>query len=213
MPAENLDRRPGQPPAAASMVPYRLIVGLGNPGDAYAGTRHNIGFRGVDAVSSHCHIGLDRRRDGAVYGLGTVGKTPVALIKPMTYMNRSGEPTGSLMTHWCLTCRDMIVIHDDMDLAFGRIKIKKKGGDGGHRGIRSLIDVCGDDRFCRIRVGIGHSVAGSDAIDHVLGGFNAEEAAALEKVVTTARDAAIAIVCEGADAAMNRYNRRSPDNF
>jgi PTH1 family peptidyl-tRNA hydrolase len=107
----------------------------------------------------------------------------------------------------------MIVIHDDMDLAFGRIKIKKKGGDGGHKGIRSLIDVCGDDQFCRIRVGIGHSEDDDDAIDHVLGTFHDSDAAALESVIETARDAAIAVICEGADAAMNRFNRKESRQF
>jgi PTH1 family peptidyl-tRNA hydrolase len=106
----------------------------------------------------------------------------------------------------------MIVIHDDMDLAFGRIKIKTKGGDGGHRGIRSLVDVCGDHRFCRIRVGIGRSASDADAVDHVLGGFDASETAALGGIVDTVRDAAIAVLCEGAEVAMNRYNRRSSDN-
>jgi PTH1 family peptidyl-tRNA hydrolase len=99
-----------------------------------------------------------------------------------------------------------------MDLAFGRIKIKKKGGDGGHRGIRSLVDVCGDDRFCRIRVGIGRSEADSDAVDYVLEAFQSTETAALADAIETARDAAIAVLCEGAEVAMNRYNRRSSDN-
>jgi PTH1 family peptidyl-tRNA hydrolase len=106
----------------------------------------------------------------------------------------------------------MIVIHDDMDLAFGRIKIKTKGGDGGHRGIRSLVDACGDDRFCRIRVGIGRSAPDVDAVDHVLGGFDVSETAALGGIIDTVRDAAIAVLCEGAEVAMNRYNRRSSDN-
>jgi PTH1 family peptidyl-tRNA hydrolase len=192
--------------------PDRLIVGLGNPGPAYARTRHNIGFRVVDALSAHCRIRLDQVYSGAAYGLGTLCGHAVALVKPMTYMNRSGAPIGSLLTYWGLTCGEMIVIHDDMDLAFGRIKIKKKGGDGGHRGIRSLVDVCGDDRFCRIRVGIGRSEADGDAVDYVLGSFQNTETAALTSVIETARDAAIAVLCEGAEVAMNRYNRRSSDN-
>jgi PTH1 family peptidyl-tRNA hydrolase len=130
-----------------SLPPQRLIVGLGNPGPNYALTRHNIGFRGIDALSAHFRIALAHRRSGAVFGIGAACGLVVAMVKPMTYMNRSGVPTGALLTHWGLTCREILVIHDDMDLAFGRIKIKKKGGDGGHRGIRSLIDVCRDDRF------------------------------------------------------------------
>lgn len=193
--------------------PERLIVGLGNPGDDYALTRHNIGFRGVDALGLHYRISMAQRYGGAVFGIGTACGVTFALAKPMTYMNRSGAPTGSLLTLWGLTCREMIVIHDDMDLTFGRIKIKKKGGDGGHKGIRSLIDVCGDDRFCRIRVGIGHSEDDDDAIDHVLGVFHDSETAALSEVIETTRNAAIAIICEGADAAMNRFNRKESRQF
>jgi PTH1 family peptidyl-tRNA hydrolase len=196
-----------------SLPPQRLIVGLGNPGPNYALTRHNIGFRGIDALSAHFRIALAHRRSGAVFGIGAACGLVVAMVKPMTYMNRSGVPTGALLTHWGLTCREILVIHDDMDLAFGRIKIKKKGGDGGHRGIRSLIDVCRDDRFPRVRVGIGRSESDGDAIDHVLGAFSSKETAAVDGIVETIRDAAIAVICEGADAAMNRYNRRSSDNF
>ncbi len=196
-----------------SLRPERLIVGLGNPGDDYALTRHNIGFRGVDALAAHYRISLAQRRAGAAFGISTIGGVASALVKPMTYMNRSGVPAGSLLTLWGLTCREMIVIHDDMDLTFGRVKIKKKGGDGGHKGLRSLIDVCGDDRFCRIRVGIGHSEHGDDAIDHVLGVFLDSEATALGSVIETVRDAAIAVICEGADAAMNRFNRKESRQF
>ncbi|MFH1980797.1 MAG: aminoacyl-tRNA hydrolase [Pseudomonadota bacterium] len=196
----------------AQLLPDRLIVGLGNPGAAYALTRHSIGFRAVDAIGAGCRIEMDTHRDGAAFGIGRICGHSVALIKPMTYMNRSGVPTGSLLTQWGLTCREMIVIHDDMDLTFGRIKIKTKGGDGGHRGIRSLVDACGDDRFCRIRVGIGRSASDADAVDHVLGGFDEHETAALGGIIDTVRDAAIAVLCEGAEVAMNRYNRRSSDN-
>jgi len=196
----------------AQLLPDRLIVGLGNPGAAYAFTRHSIGFMVVDALSVHGRIVLGTMRNGAVFGIGAICGRGVALVKPMTYMNRSGAPAGLLLTQWGLTCREMIVIHDDMDLAFGRIKIKTKGGDGGHRGIRSLVDACGDDRFYRIRVGIGRSASDVDAVDHVLGGFDERETAALGGIIDTVRDAAIAVLCEGADVAMNRYNRRSSDN-
>jgi PTH1 family peptidyl-tRNA hydrolase len=166
----------------------------------------------IDALGPRNRIVPDTFRNGAAVGIGAICGQRVALVKPMTYMNRSGEPTGSLLVHWGLTCREMIVIHDDMDLAFGRIKIKTKGGDGGHRGIRSLVDACGDDRFCRIRVGIGRSAPDVDAVDHVLGGFDVSETAALGGIIDTVRDAAIAVLCEGAEVAMNRYNRRSSDN-
>jgi len=196
----------------ADVLPDRLIVGLGNPGAAYANTRHNIGFRVVDALGDHCRIPMDQFSGGAVFGIDTLCDQTVALAKPMTYMNRSGAPAGFLLMNWGLTCREMIVIHDDMDLAFGRIKIKKKGGDGGHRGIRSLVDVCGDDRFCRIRVGIGRSEADGDAVDYVLGSFQETETDALASAIETARGAVIAVLCEGAEVAMNRYNRRSSHN-
>ena len=164
-------------------------------------------------MAAHYRVSMTQRYSGAVYGIGAACGVAIALVKPMTYMNRSGAPTGSLLALWGLTCREMIVIHDDMDLTFGRIKIKKKGGDGGHKGIRSWIDVCGDDRFCRIRVGIGHSENDDDAIDHVLGEFHDSEATALNSVIETTRDAAIAVICEGADAAMNRFNRKESRQF
>lgn len=196
----------------ADVLPDRLIVGLGNPGAAYANSRHNIGFRVVDALRDHCRAPMDQFYSGAVFGLAALNGHTVALVKPMTYMNQSGAPAGFLLMNWGLTCREMIVIHDDMDLAFGRIKIKKKGGDGGHRGIRSLVDACGDDRFCRIRVGIGRSEAEGDAVDYVLGSFQHAETTALTNIIELAKDAAIAVLCEGAEVAMNRYNRRSSHN-
>jgi PTH1 family peptidyl-tRNA hydrolase len=189
-------------------LPSRLIVGLGNPGPAYADTRHNIGFMVLDALSTAHGIRVTESRCDALMGTGTIHRLPVTLAKPMTYMNRSGGPVRQLLDATDLTCRDIIVIHDDLDLAFGRLKITKKGGDGGHRGIKSIIDACGDDRFIRIRVGIGRSQADIDVVDHVLGNFTTEESTALTSIIENGRDAAVDLLCEGAEYAMNRYNRK-----
>ena len=189
-------------------LPSRLIVGLGNPGAEYAGTRHNIGFMVLDALADAHGIRLNENRCDALTGAGTIHRVPVTLAKPMTYMNRSGGPVRQLLDAMDATCGDIIVIHDDLDLAFGRLKITKKGGDGGHRGIKSIIDACGDDRFCRIRVGIGRSQADIDVVDYVLSDFSKEEATALTSIIEKGRDAAVDLLCEGAEYAMNRYNRK-----
>ena len=184
----------------------RLVAGLGNPGPEYAATRHNIGFMVADALAGHWGIGYTdggqcRRAVRAVSGGPTV-----ILAKPMAYMNRSGLPLLDIFRQFSLTCRDLVVIHDDLDLALGRLKIKKKGGDGGHKGLRSIMDALGGDDFIRIRVGIGRPDAGTTVLDHVLGDFSAEERAVLLPVVSRAREAAVTVLFDGIREAMARFN-------
>ena len=152
-----------------------VVVGLGNPGDKYGGTRHNVGFFVVDALSSEYSIPLDRRKFDASYGRGSVKGEEVILIKPQSYMNRSGIPIYRFIDYFEISHRNMLVIHDDIDLIYGRIKIKVKGGHGGHNGVRSIIDTLGDDNFTRLRVGIGRSENESNVTGHVLGRFRSDE--------------------------------------
>jgi PTH1 family peptidyl-tRNA hydrolase len=186
-----------------------VVAGLGNPGDKYRETRHNVGFFVVDALASEYAISLDRQKFNAFYGRGSVKGAEVILIKPQSYMNRSGYPIQRLVEYFGISHRNMLVIHDDIDLVYGRIKIKMKGGHGGHNGVRSIIDTLGDGNFTRLRVGIGRSEDESNVTGHVLGRFRPDEIKTLEQIVARSRDAVVAILCEGTREAMNRFNERT----
>ena len=186
-----------------------VVAGLGNPGDKYRETRHNMGFFVIDALSSEYAIPLVRRKFDAFYGRGSIKGREVILVKPQSYMNRSGIPICRLIEYFGIAHRNMLVIHDDIDLVYGRIKIKVKGGHGGHNGVRSIIDTLGDGDFIRLRVGIGRSENESNVTGHVLGRFQSDEKEVLEQIVTRSRDAAVTILCEGTREGMNRFNERT----
>ena len=137
----------------------------------------------------------------------------VWLIKPQGYMNRSGPPIDAFLKKQCISPQEILVIYDDIDLAFGRLKIKTKGGDGGHRGVRSLIDALKTEDFARLRLGIGRSEANDDVVDHVLGQFNGRERKQLETFIDRASEAAVAVLESGLNPAMNRFNRKSSMQF
>lgn len=185
----------------------KLVIGLGNPGKEYDMTRHNAGFMVVNKLALNFRISMDKNKFETIYGRGKIQGKDVILAKPMAFMNRSGSPVQRLANFYRISCEDLLIIHDDIDLAFGRIKIKEKGGDGGHKGIRSIIDAFGEGNFTRLRIGIGRSEAGADVVNHVLGRFNQEEKGFLDKIISTAMDAAVTILCEGAKEGMNRFNR------
>jgi PTH1 family peptidyl-tRNA hydrolase len=197
-------------PAIAVIVDIRqhLVVGLGNPGPAYASTRHNIGFMVVDRLVQK--FGLIDRSSGAdaVIAGGHISNVPLLVAKPMAYMNRSGGPVGDIVGTYGIQCEDMVVIHDDIDLAYERLKIKEKGGDGGHNGLRSLIDALGTDDFVRVRMGVGRPEADIGVVDYVLGRFDSNQRMTLEPFLSRGLEAVAAILCEGAKEAMNRFNRK-----
>jgi len=184
----------------------RLVVGLGNPGEAYTETRHNAGFLAVDKVSEAFSIALEKQKFDTRFGIGSVNDVKVILAKPMAYMNRSGPQVQNIAGYFRILCEDMLVVHDDIDLAFGKLKIKEKGGDGGHRGIRSLIDAFGGGDFVRLRIGVGRPEAGIGAADYVLGKFSLEERKNLDRIITTAKDAIVTTLCKGTKEGMNRFN-------
>ena len=184
----------------------RLVVGLGNPGDAYAETRHNAGFLAVDKISEAFSIPFTKRKFDTRFGTGSIESIKVILAKPMDFMNRSGPHVHKIAEYFGILCEDMLVIHDDMDLAFGRLKIKEKGGDGGHRGIRSIIDAFGGGHFVRLRIGVGRPEEGIDAADYVLEKFSSEERKQLDRIITTAQDAVVTTLCNGTKEGMNRFN-------
>jgi PTH1 family peptidyl-tRNA hydrolase len=186
----------------------RLVAGLGNPGSAYAHTRHNVGFMVLDHVLALLDARLSRRDHGAHWGTGVIASRAVAFMKPWRFMNRSGEPVDELLQHLEVSIQELLVIHDDMDLELGRIQIKQKGGHGGHRGLRSIIEVLGGGEFTRVRVGIGRPAAASDAVTHVLEPFRADERNAMTQMLDEARDAVITVLRDGPRHAMNRFNSK-----
>jgi PTH1 family peptidyl-tRNA hydrolase len=187
---------------------FYLVAGLGNPGVAYDNTRHNAGFLVIEALADRYAIPLNKKKFNAVFGRGTVGGADVILAKPLAYMNRSGQPVRQLADYYKISHRDVLIIHDDIDLAFGRLKIKEKGGDGGHKGVRSIIDALSSDVFVRVRIGIGRSEKQRNVSDHVLSKFLPDELAVIRQLIMRARDAVVTILCEGAKEGMNRFNDR-----
>lgn len=186
----------------------KLVVGLGNPGNNYRITRHNIGFTVADTLSGYNRINLNQSKFKAVIGRGKIGGEDVIVAKPQTYMNRSGEAVSSLLFFYKLMPSDCIVICDDMELPPGKIRVRDKGGHGGHNGLRSIIDLIGSQEFIRVRVGIGRpqTLKSSDPISHVLGSFSKDEKPLIENAIERAYKAIETIIVEGAETAMNKFN-------
>ena len=184
----------------------RLVVGLGNPGNTYKKTRHNVGFMVVDQIAEDFSIALVKQKFDTIFARGSIDGVEVILAKPMAFMNRSGPQAQRIARYYRILSEDMLVVHDDIDLAFGRIKIKEKGGDGGHKGVRSIIDAFGGGDFTRLRIGVGRPEAGISAADHVLEKFSLKEKKVLHRIITQARDAVVTILCKGAKEGMNRFN-------
>ena len=184
----------------------RLIVGLGNPGDDYRQTRHNAGFMAVDEIARRYAVSLGKRKFNVQFGSGIIEGLSVILAKPLAYMNRSGTPTRNLAQYYNIALKDLIVVHDDIDIEFGRIKIKEKGGAGGHKGIKSVMDAYGEGNFARIRIGIGRPEASQDVSHFVLKRFSAAERTVWDRIISGVGDAAVTLLCEGAREGMNRFN-------
>jgi len=188
----------------------RLVVGLGNPGMAYQQTRHNAGFLALDVIAdTHGFPGGALSLGGDVWVCrGRIGPADVLIAKPLAFLNRSGLPILRLADRFGMSCEDLLVVHDDIDLELGRVKIKEKGGDGGHRGISSLIDAFGRNDFTRLRIGISRPQPGVSVTDHVLGRFTAEEQKVLTPTLKRIQNAVVAILQDGTTVAMNRFNSR-----
>jgi len=187
-----------------------LITGLGNPGREYAGSRHNVGFLALDRLAARA--GLRFAADAELAALachGDLATRSVLLLEPQTYMNLSGRAVAAACRRHALGADQVLVIHDDMDLELGRIQLRRGGGDGGHKGIRSIGAELGHLDFHRMRLGVGRPTGG-DAVEHVLGGFGPDERPALEELLDRAADAAAVWLREGLVAAMNRFNRWRP---
>lgn len=187
-------------------TPPWLVAGLGNPGVRYAGTRHNIGFRVLDEVARDLKIDLDRSARNLVYGCGRVEGLDVILAKPLAYMNLSGPPLKKLAACRQISMQRMLVIHDDIDLVFGTLKIKTKGGIGGHNGLRSLVGALGNGDFQRLRMGVGRPAAGQDVVEHVLGSFTGKEHICLDQFIDAGCRAVCTVLFQGIQAGMNQFN-------
>lgn len=186
-----------------------LIVGLGNPGRRYRGTRHNMGAEVVDRLARRAGIAIDEDAGFARVGRGRIAGRRVLLAKPQTYVNVSGEAVRDLRRRHRLRLPDIFVVVDDLDLPLGRIRLRAEGSAGGHNGLRSIIEALGTTEFPRLRVGVGRPPAGIDPADHVLTRFSPEEHEVLDAVLDRAAEALEAAVVEGVEAAMNRFNARA----
>jgi peptidyl-tRNA hydrolase, PTH1 family len=185
----------------------RVIVGLGNPGPEYADTRHNVGFRCVDLIATRYAAGWQSKveLECRVAVVHTAPERPVVLVKPQTYMNRSGRAIRQVVEFLGVSPRQCLVIYDEMDLPFGTLRLRERGGPGTHNGMRSVIAELQTEDVARLRVGIGQSSPG-EATSHVLSEFSEAEAEAVREVVERAVEAALAWAEHGAAVAMNRYN-------
>jgi PTH1 family peptidyl-tRNA hydrolase len=192
----------------------KLIVGLGNPGFLYARNRHNVGFMCVGHLAKMQGIQFDKKQGQARTGIGNIGGKKVVLARPQTFMNASGESVSALARKLNAAPGDIIVIHDDLDLPAGKIRLRLDGSSGGHKGIESIIARLGSRDFYRVRVGIGHpdntGVPDADkekaVIDYVLSDFTAEEKKVIEGILPDVSDAIVSLLAEGLAAAMNKYN-------
>lgn len=184
-----------------------LIVGLGNPGTTYAHTRHNIGFDAIDLLANRHGLEVRGKRAQSLVGEGQIAGQRVALVKPQTYMNLSGQAVSALRSWYKIDpARDLLVIYDDMDLPFGRLRFRERGSAGTHNGMRSIIAQLGSSEFPRLRVGIDQAPGHQDAASYVLSRFSKDEAAELPDLLGRVADAVELVIREGLTAAMNRYN-------
>lgn len=186
-----------------------VIVGLGNPDKKYEHTRHNIGFDVIDALADKYNIDIREKKHKALCGTGVIEGTKVLLVKPLTYMNLSGEAVGEVMNFYKLDPEeDLLVIFDDISLELGNIRIRKKGSAGGHNGIKSIIAHTGTTAFKRIKVGVGEKPKDWDLADHVLGRFSNEDREKVEEAIADSINAAVLIMQDEIDLAMNKFNAK-----
>ena len=185
----------------------KLIVGLGNPGERYKLTRHNLGFRVVDRLALKTGISLSERRCESVLGRGQWDEQTIVLAQPQTFMNRSGTAVTCLLAETACHTANLVVIYDDLDLPFGQIRIRSRGNAGGHRGMISILEFVGTAEFPRIRLGIGRPADGIDPVDYVLENFRETELAAIDEIVEQAAESATCLIKHGIHRAMALYNR------
>jgi PTH1 family peptidyl-tRNA hydrolase len=208
------DAEDGATPNQAGPLPIVLIIGLGNPGPAYAGTRHNVGFWVVNRLAKRLNVDIGKHSKLASIGEGEYQGRPIVLAKPRTFMNDSGNAIRELLRRYKLSPEQMLLIGDDLDLPVGRVRLRQSGGHGGQKGMRSVVAQAGTQDFPRLRIGIGRPVVGDRPTwdpEHisswVLGNPPSEQKKALEAAADLAVDAVLCSLDEGVEVAMNRFNR------
>jgi PTH1 family peptidyl-tRNA hydrolase len=186
-----------------------LVAGLGNPGEDYADTPHNLGFKVVDLLAERNNIRVTRKDSKALIGIGEIAGKPVCLAKPQTYMNLSGSSLAPLMEKHELGARDLILVYDDLDLPWGTLRVRPKGSPGSHNGVKSVTQSVGSQEFARVRLGIhpGHPL--SSGKDFVLAPLRRSQKKELDELVGLAADAVSSIIAEGVEQSMAKFNRRA----
>jgi PTH1 family peptidyl-tRNA hydrolase len=190
-----------------------LIFGLGNPGNRYRLTRHNIGFMVLEKLAAGLEIELKQKSFNALWGKGKMSGKNVLLAMPQTYMNLSGNAVRELLTFFKADIKCLIVIHDDLDLSFGTIRLKTGGGNAGHKGLESIVENLGSSDFMRVRIGIGKPEDKARIENYVLERFEPKEEAVLKQVIQTAADAASEIMLSDMQTAMVKYHTKNTSNF
>ena len=191
----------------------KLIAGLGNPGSRYQYSRHNMGFLVLDRLAETGGIALNQTKFEACFGRGIIAGHPALLIKPQSYMNLSGEAVRKFFDYFRIEIQDVIVVHDDLDLPFGTIRLKADGGPGGHRGLMSVIDHVGSADFSRVRLGIGKPDRREMVEGYVLSSFSPDETSQLPRVVGKAAEMLTEMLSTGIESAMCKYHGKTINNF
>ena len=184
----------------------KIIVGLGNPGKKYENTRHNLGYKVVDLLSEKLKINFNKEKMEGQYGNGKIGDEKIILVKPLTYMNLSGNCVTQFLKYFKVGPEDLIVIYDDIDIKVGRIRIKPNGNPGTHNGMKDITNKIGTKEFARVRVGSGKPIEEMDLADYVLSNFKKEEMDDINKSIEDASEAVIKLLNDGIEEAMNKYN-------
>jgi PTH1 family peptidyl-tRNA hydrolase len=187
----------------------KLVVGLGNPGRKYAGTRHNVGFEIVDVVADRHGLTWESAPADAV--MAKWRSAGALLVKPLTFMNLSGHAVGELLRYFKIELQDLLVVVDEVQLELGRLRARPNGSAGGHNGLKSIIAQLGTEEFARLRFGVGRGDSRRDLADHVLATFEVDERKIVADAISRAADAVETFVAEGIAAVMNKYNRRDDD--
>ncbi|MFT4415983.1 aminoacyl-tRNA hydrolase [Fredinandcohnia humi] len=186
----------------------KLIVGLGNPGRQYEETRHNVGFKVIDELSIRLQIPLDKAKFNGIFGQGVIHGEKVLILKPLTYMNLSGESVRPLMDYYDIDVEDILVIYDELDIPVGKIRLREKGSAGGHNGMKSIIHHLGTQDFKRVRIGVDRPSNGMKIADYVLGRFLDEEAQQIKDAIQKSADAAEKWITTPFLQVMNEYNTK-----
>ena len=186
----------------------KLIIGLGNPGLEYRNTKHNIGFKVVEAIAKESNIKINKELCSSLLGRGSISGQDVTLVFPQTYMNLSGHSVGELYKNEIKNIEDLIVICDDVNLKLGRIRLRKRGSSGGHKGLKSIIDILGRDDFVRLRVGIATDLHKGDITNYVLSAFKRKDLKNVSHAVSLAKDAIIYSMANGIEKTMSLFNKR-----